>query len=178
MDSNQSAHIESTPPPAVSSLRSRFEQLAADTAAAAVAKRPASTYGLLTLEPPSPRPRASSGHNDPKPDPQSLRPASSSSDLKAGLKRPPPPPPARSSRAPSPAPNASPLLRPVAPNDPPSSPLIHEATLPSNAPSVSPHKSGSLSRKPPPPPPPPIHHDSKPEMQRSTDISSLINKFG
>ncbi|CCM00274.1 uncharacterized protein FIBRA_02304 [Fibroporia radiculosa] len=171
--------IESTPPPAVSSLRSRFEQLAADTASQLTTKRPMSSYGLLTAEPASPRPRASSGFNDPRPDIHILRPASSSSDLKTGVKRPPPPPPARSSRASSPAPPPlSPLLRPVPASDPPSLLLGSESTAPSSVRPVSPNKSGSLSRKPPPPPP---CHETKVEQTaspRAADVSTLVNKYG
>ncbi|KAH9928823.1 uncharacterized protein B0H18DRAFT_998868 [Fomitopsis serialis] len=154
MDSSSSPDIESTPPPAVSSLRSRFEQLAAGSSAAPGHKRPLSSHGLLTPEPSSPRPRAASGTDELRPDARLLRPTSSSSDLKTGTKRPPPPPPGRSSRAPSPAPLvSSPLLRPTLAAEPPSSPLVHDATLPSSR-SVSPNKTASLSRKPPPPPPP------------------------
>ncbi|KZT67027.1 hypothetical protein DAEQUDRAFT_427886 [Daedalea quercina L-15889] len=177
---SNSPDIESTPPPAVSSLRSRFEQLAAGSNAGQGPKRPLSSYGLLTPQPPSPRPRAASGSNELKPDARSLRSTSSSSDLKTGTKRPPPPPPGRSSRAASPAPPmSSPLLRPTPVAEPPlSSPLIHETTLP-NSRSVSPNKTASLSRKPPPPPPP---HFREPLVEVNpaarTSVSSLVTKFG
>ncbi|KAH9843546.1 uncharacterized protein C8Q71DRAFT_3565 [Rhodofomes roseus] len=174
-----SPDIESTPPPAVSSLRSRFEQLAAGSSAGPAPKRPISTHGLLTPEPLSPRPRAASGSNELRPDARSLRPTSSSSDLKTGTKRPPPPPPGRSSRAPSPAPAvSSPLLRATLAADPPSSPLVHETTLPTSRP-VSPNKSAPLSRKPPPPPPP---HFREPHSEVTSaerlSVSSLVTKFG
>lgn len=183
MDPSQSnsPDIESTPPPAVSSLRSRFEQLAASNGSPAPGpKRPLSTHGLLTPEPLSPRPRAASGSNELRPDARTLRPTSSSSDLKTGTKRPPPPPPpGRSSRAASPAPPmSSPLLRPVLVAEPPSSPLVHETTLPDSR-STSPSKSASLARKPPPPPPPharELHVEVTPAER--TSVSSLVTKFG
>ncbi|KAI0922136.1 hypothetical protein AcW2_006915 [Taiwanofungus camphoratus] len=176
MDSSPSPDIESPPPPAVSSLRSRFEKLAADTASIP-AKRPTSTYDLLSPEPPSPRPRALSSSSDFRPESQTLRPATSSSDLRTGARKPPPPPPARSSRAASPVPpTSSPLLRAVP--DPQSSPLIHEPSLPPEPRSVSPNKAALISRKPPPPPP---FQRSKLEAaipQRAADVSLLVNKFG
>ncbi|OBZ71955.1 Synaptojanin-1 [Grifola frondosa] len=166
--------IES-PSPAVSSLRSRFEKLAADTSLASTA-RPIGSHGLLTPEPLSPRPRAmSSSVNDSYPDSisqQTLRAASSSSDLKAGYKRPPPPPPLRTSRASSPAtPGASPLLRPVP--DPPSSQHDSTPIVESN-----PVKYAQLSRKPPPLPP---HQEASADLvmsSRSAGVASLISKFG
>ncbi|TFY62522.1 hypothetical protein EVG20_g6669, partial [Dentipellis fragilis] len=62
--------IESTPPPAVSSLRSKFEQLALDTSHATLAPKPPSSpkpqaRELLKPEPSSPRPRALSNPDDP-----------------------------------------------------------------------------------------------------------------
>jgi hypothetical protein len=136
--SSRGSIIESTPPPAVSSLRSRFEQLAADSFS-----RPQSA--LLVPDPSSPRPRAVSGTQEPRPQQHGhLRSASSSSDLNTGIKRPPPPPPppprasSRSSLVSSaaPTPSASPLLRPVPiPN---SSNALHGS-------SISPGKSPSMS---------------------------------
>src|SRR5882762_11670688 len=76
--------IETTPPPAVSSLRSRFEQLAVETS-------PGHQPGLLAVDP---RPRAISGTQETRPQyANHLRSTSSSSDLNTGAKRPPPPPP-------------------------------------------------------------------------------------
>ena len=122
MSSSRDSVIESTPPPAVSSLRSRFEQLAVDSLSR-------TQFGLLSVEPLSPRPRAISGTQETRPQHGHLRSASSSSDLNTGAKRPPPPPPPPrgsikpgfSSASPSPSPSASPLLRPVpVPNSSPS----------------------------------------------------------
>lgn len=179
---SNSPDIESTPPPAVSSLRSRFEQLAASsTSPASGPKPPLSTHGLLlTPELLSPRPRAASGPNDFRPDARALRPVSSSSDLKTVTKKPPPPPPpGRSSRAASPAPHmSSPLLRPTLAAEPPSSPIVHETTLP-NLRSPSPNKSISLARKPPPPPPPHSREllvEVTPAERAS--VSSLVTRFG
>jgi hypothetical protein len=109
------ADIDSGSLPAVKSLRSKFEQLAVDTAHNT--PRPSSSTGdLLHVDTPSPRVRRPSGsHLDFSPSQTHLRSSSSSSDLKVGTKRPPPPPPPRiakphpspkSSRSPSPLPSA------------------------------------------------------------------------
>jgi hypothetical protein len=130
--------VESVPTPAVSSLRSRFEQLAVDS----TIKLPSN--GRLTADPPSPRPRAASGSSGVQPDnprSETLRTSSSSSDLK-GSKRPPPPPPIRAS------PNATPLLRPTHISSSPS--LSHIAAYGS-----TPNLLNMTPMKKPPPPPPP-----------------------
>jgi hypothetical protein len=104
--------VDTEPPPAVKSLRSKFEQLAQVTS-------PNGNHGeyLSPVGRSSPRPRASSSTLDNShPEIQHLRSSSSSSDLKVGAKRPPPPPPSRGSKGPSPSPilpPSSPLLRPV-----------------------------------------------------------------
>ncbi|TBU29124.1 hypothetical protein BD311DRAFT_757015 [Dichomitus squalens] len=162
----QSDGIETTPPPAVSSLRSRFEKLAADSSAPAPSTLKPSTP--LTPAPapltPSPRPvhapeLESNNHY--------LHPASSSSDLRSLAKRPPPPPPLRpTSRAPSPALNRSPLLLP-------SSPARIESDLPPESTPV-PSKAAALARRPPPPPPLSQDHST----QRPMGISSLVKQFG
>lgn len=132
MDSSFDSAIESTPPPAVRSLRSKFEHLAV-----AISPSPPRTYlGLLSPEPTSPpRPRAVSGSQETRPQYGHLRSASSSSDLRTGSKRPPPPPPrgAKPIRPSSPAPSL--LLRPVPiPN---SSPLLPSISLLSSSPGKS-----------------------------------------
>lgn len=110
------SEIESKPPPPVSSLRSRFEQLGVGPVP--TLSNSQSSLGLLSAEPTSPRQRAVSGSHEERPQYSTshLRSASSSSDLKSGAKRPPPPPPPPrglkpTGSAPSPAP--SPLLRPT-----------------------------------------------------------------
>ena len=166
--------IETAAPPAVSSLRSRFEKLAADSSAASTSslKPPASGSHSHLAVPPSPRLRPAPEHERDPSDSSihSLRPATSFSDLKATAKRPPPPPPFRPpSRAPSPAnPRVSPLLRPV----PDPSPSLIDHNLPAEPVSVA-AKAALLSRRPPPPPP---AHDLP--GQRASGVSSLIKQFG
>lgn len=166
--------IESTPAPAVSSLRSRFEKLAADSSKTAT-QRPVSSYGLLTTDPPSPRPRTRSGTYDPKPDTHSLRAASSSSDLRT-TKIPPSQlsPSAGSSRATSPAPPI-PNFQTRPPSEHPSQEVVSVASA-STTPLTTP-------KKPPPPPPPPhpLHSYSDPSVHGNNGtngVASLINKFG
>ncbi|KZT13236.1 uncharacterized protein LAESUDRAFT_36084 [Laetiporus sulphureus 93-53] len=179
MDASQvSPGIESTPAPAVSSLRSRFEQLAADTAATSVTSRPSSTYGYLSPDPSGSRPRANSAFIEAKQDLHALRPASSSSDLKSGTKRPPPPPPTRHSGSSSPSPRPSPLLRPVIIPDPSPSPLVTESILVLDSRPSSSVNPTALARKPPPPPPLLEHRSESTASQRSSAVSSLVSKFG
>ncbi|KAI0637568.1 hypothetical protein C8Q77DRAFT_375154 [Trametes polyzona] len=174
--------IESTPPPAVSSLRSRFEKLAADASPAsssASSLKPSGSAHHLTPVPPSPRlrphPPAEGEHDSPVPRSPLLRPVSSASDLKAATKRPPPPPPVRpSSRAPSPAnPRVSPLVHPVSDSTipPPEHELLSESISTSSVSS----RAASISRRPPPPPPLASQDQSTP---RTPAVSSLIKQFG
>ncbi|RPD62171.1 hypothetical protein L227DRAFT_51701 [Lentinus tigrinus ALCF2SS1-6] len=165
--------IETSASPAVSSLRSRFEKLAADSSTPSTSSlKPPGTPNTHLAVPLSPRLRPAPEHNREPSDSSihSLRPVSSSSDLKASPKRPPPPPPLRpSSRAPSPAnPRLSPLLRPV--HDPSPSLFEYDATP---EPSSVVDKAALLSRRPPPPPP---AHDHP--AQRASGVSSLIKQFG
>ncbi|KAI0706882.1 hypothetical protein C8T65DRAFT_220373 [Cerioporus squamosus] len=161
--------IETAAPPAVSSLRSRFEKLAADSSPASTSslKPPAPGSHTHLAVPPSPRLRPAPEHDRESSDSSihSLHPSSSSSDLKATAKRPPPPPPLRpSSRAPSPAnPRVSPLLRPVA--DASAALVDHDITA---EPASVAAKAALLSRRPPPPPP----------HERASGVSSLIKQFG
>ena len=158
--------IETAAPPAVSSLRSRFEKLAAESSPSL---KPSPSGSHLSPVPSSPRLSAS-----PAPDHgripsdasvRSLHSSSSTSDLKAGAKRPPPPPPPL--RAPSPAnPRRSPLLRSVPDHTPsPSEPdlLLDTPLTP---------KPASLRRPPPPPP------TQDQPIQRSTGVSDIIKQFG
>lgn len=124
--------IDTGPPPAVKSLRSRFEQLALETSnkpspSSTFSQRQNNGNDLLTpAGQSSPRQRSTSAtftSLPTDPGPQShhhLRNVSSSSDLQSGINRPPPPPPpsrtlkgSSSSPIPSPSPSPSPLLRPV-----------------------------------------------------------------
>ncbi|KAI0640536.1 hypothetical protein C8Q79DRAFT_443107 [Trametes meyenii] len=168
--------IESAPSPAVSSIRLRFEKLAADSSSAPTSNtlKPPGSPRLAPV-PPSPRMRphapAEGDHDLPVPRSPALRPATSASDLKAGAKRPPPPPPGRpSSRAPSPAnPRISPLVRPV-----PDSGTATPDHEPLSEPISASAKAASISRRPPPPPPPSQDHSA----QRTPGVSSLIKQFG
>ena len=166
--------IETTAPPAVSSLRSRFERLAADSSVPPSHSPKPSTSGTHLSASPiplSPRlvasPAPDHGRIPSDSSVRSLNPSSSSSDLKAAAKRPPPPPPVL--RAPSPAnPRRSPLLRPVPDHTPTASEHDLHADIPSGTP-----KPSSLSRRPPPPPP---TQDSS--AQRSSGVHDLIKQFG
>lgn len=163
--------VEETHTPAVSSLRSKFEQLAVDTSKSAHRLSSASTQDIALLAPPdsgSPRPRASSTSNEQKPSPKLLRAASSSSDLKVYERRPPPTPPQRNSQVNTPA--GSPLLRPTALQGPESSPISSPSLLSLDA------KKALLARKPPPPPPntPRIE---PPEPVGGPSVSALRSKF-
>lgn len=141
MDSND---IESKPPPPVSSLRSRFEQLAVQTQPSS--SKPSPQLGLLSPEQTSPRQRAVSGTQETRPQAVHLRSASSSSDLKYGAKRPPPPPPPRGAK-PATSPSPSPLMRPVPiPN---STPLTSNIGLPSSSPGKSSTPSSTGDREVP-----------------------------
>ncbi|KAJ7250419.1 Endonuclease/exonuclease/phosphatase [Mycena rebaudengoi] len=93
--------IDTVSLPAVKNLRSKFEQLAQTGS-----KGP----GLAPIF--APRPRATSStfsNGDKAPSSPTLRPSSSSSELRLSRKPPPPPP----SRSAAPSPTASPLLRPA-----------------------------------------------------------------
>ncbi|KAI9059017.1 hypothetical protein FKP32DRAFT_1181093 [Trametes sanguinea] len=172
--------IESAPSPAVSSLRSRFEKLAADSSAApttpSASLKPSGSVHHLAAVPPSPRlkPLLHPDPDHPSLEPRSplLRPASSASDLKAATKRPPPPPPGRpSSRAPSPANvRVSPLVRPVPDSSSGSTPE-HE---PLSEPASVVAKPSSAIRRPPPPPPPGHDHPAA----KNPAVSSIIKQFG
>lgn len=122
--------LDTGPPLAVKSLRSRFEQLTLETS-----QRPNSISTSSSLQnesrdviaggESSPRQRSTSGTFTHGPissnlhDPHHhLRSASSSSDLQFGIRRPPPPPPPsrginHKTSSPIPSPSPSPLLRPV-----------------------------------------------------------------
>ncbi|KAF8959542.1 Endonuclease/exonuclease/phosphatase [Flammula alnicola] len=134
----ESSEIDQESLHAVKSLRSKFEKLASETVSS---QRVSGNGDLLAVAAPSsPRPRATSSSqvDGPPPDALYLRASSSSSDLKAPLKRvPPPPPPPRGSKSvipsPLPSPSPSPLLRPV-PIPPTSNSSIKDLSLP---PSVS-----------------------------------------
>ncbi|KAI0751782.1 hypothetical protein C8Q80DRAFT_597945 [Daedaleopsis nitida] len=173
-----SDNIETAPPPAVSSLRSKFERLAADSSTAPSTLKPSSSHLTASPVPPSPRLSASPIPPSPRLRPtfehdrepsdssiHSLRLASSSSDLKAPTKRPPPPPPQRPpSRAPSPAPpRSSPLLRPVFDTAQPNVDQDTSVDILAATPKAS------LARRPPPPPP---------QEHRSPGVPSLIKQFG
>ena len=122
--------IESKYPPSVSSLRSRFEQLAVKTQSSL--PKPPQQLGLLSSESASPRPRAASTQES-RPLATQLRSASSSSDLRYGAKKPPPPPPPRGVKL---ATSDSPLMRPAPiPNF---TPLISTIGLPGSSPRKSP----------------------------------------
>ncbi|THH32183.1 hypothetical protein EUX98_g2010 [Antrodiella citrinella] len=131
--------IETTPPPAVSNLRNRFEQLAVQSNSSPPLKSPIVRHSLL---PSSPRPRLLD-FSDSSPEPRpSIRPVSSISDLQSALKLAP-------SRPEIPSAPSSPLLRPTVP--------------PSHSTSDT-ARSAALSRKPPPPPP--LHN--KPHVPTAT----------
>nr|VWO96820.1 Heme/hemoglobin uptake outer membrane receptor PhuR [Ganoderma boninense] len=93
--------IETAPPPAVSSLRSRFEKLAADSSTspnASLKPGPAHSFLAPASIPSSPRLKPTSVPSEHDRDaseqhPHFLHPSSSSSDLRTPGKRPPPPPP-------------------------------------------------------------------------------------
>ncbi|GLB33204.1 putative inositol polyphosphate phosphatase, catalytic domain [Lyophyllum shimeji] len=130
--------IDTERPPPVQSLRSKFEQLAVQKSPRSHQRNGSGNQGdlLAPSAPVSPRPRATSNtYSDVPPDTHTLRPSSSSSDLKIGTKRPPPPPPppSRPSKvllgSPVPALSPSPLLRPV---PIPPSPRLNAASLATN----------------------------------------------
>ncbi|KAF8075794.1 Endonuclease/exonuclease/phosphatase [Lyophyllum atratum] len=142
MERHTSDNIDTERPPAVQSLRSKFEQLAANISPKSHQRHSSGNQGdfLTSSTPVSPRPRATSNThpNDPS-DAKNLRPSSSSSDLKVGTKRPPPPPPpARTPKtvasSPVPASLPSPLLRPVpVPPGANGSQRVSPASLPPNS---------------------------------------------
>lgn len=158
-------------PLAVSALRNRFEKLALDT----VIARPKATTStskandsndLLSVTETHQR---SLSDNDAEAmlrsvdSSSSLRSATSSSDLKQ--RRPPPPPPAtRSPKPSSPAPLASPLLRPA-------STSVNSAPIVSSISQVI-EKPSLTSRKPPPPPVAALRG------QNEADKEDGVNGFG
>ena len=162
MSDQSTPDIETTPSPAVSSLRSRFEKLASESSADVPFKRPPSSLATHdTLDAPSHHARTPSNASDHPP--SFLRPASSStSDMTAALRRPPPPPPSHRSVSPSPSFTTSPLIRPV-PDSTSSSAIPEVNVVNERAQVVKP----TVQRKPPPPPPP---------SQRKS-AEGLSNKF-
>lgn len=169
--------VETSRLPAVSSLKSHFEQIANSSSQPIASKKPTvsglgfptSTSGLLTADRTiSPRQRISSGdlhfrvndHDDEQPSQVHLRSASSSSDLRSSKRPPPPPPPNRSTKLASP--NASPNLRSV-----PISPLPNPSTSPTK-------------RPPPPIPSSPIHKSDSPlpQIGSITSIRGRFSRFG
>ncbi|KAF5371467.1 hypothetical protein D9615_009590 [Tricholomella constricta] len=141
MDQSTTEHIDTERPPAVQSLRSRFEQLAVNLSPKSHHRHSSGNTGdlLAPRTPGSPRPRASSNTQSDEPSgTHHLRSSSSSSDLKVGTKRPPPPPPpSRPSKgltgSPTPALSPSPLLRPVpVPPGAHGSPRLGSSSLPTN----------------------------------------------
>lgn len=135
--------IETSPPPAVSNLRSRFEQLAVQSNPAPPNKSPVIRHSLL---PPSPRPRPADLSDTESPS-TSLRATPSISDLQATLKLAP--------------------LRPVDGPSAPSSPLLRPTVPPPSPPTSDATKTALLSRKPPPPPPPHTRPTIAPTAARS-----------
>ena len=170
--------IESAPPPAVSSLRSRFEKLAADSSVSShpsLKPSPAPAHSFLapasTPSSPQLRPSPIPEHDRDVSEqhPHFLHPSSSSSDVRIVGKRPPPPPPSPlcpPSRTPSPAPARSPLLRPV-------SPAVTDLDVPQESLTAA-AKVAALARRPPPPPPPSQDHAA----HRTAPVSSLVKQFG
>ncbi|CAL1701914.1 unnamed protein product [Somion occarium] len=154
--------VETTPSPAVSSLRSRFEKLATEAAVEAPFKRPPSSLSVHDSSDSSiHHARTASNASDHPPPSQYLRPVSSSSDMKAGIRRPAPPPPSHRAASPSPHPSSSPLIRPVPDSIQPA--LLPEVNVVDERSLSKP----ALQRKPPPPPPP---------LQRRS-AEGLSNKF-
>jgi hypothetical protein len=114
MASVDPSEVDSQSLPAVSSLRSKFEQISRDLSPLA-RPRPLSNYDHDRLSPEPSRHRQRTGSlskSQPREDHQ-LRTASSSSDLKVALMRPPPPPPPNRATKPPTSPAVSPLLRSV-----------------------------------------------------------------
>lgn len=156
--------IETGRPPAVSSLKSHFEQIANTSSQITLSKKPTvsglglptSTGGLLTADRRvTPRQRTSSGDLQSQIDDYDNGHGSpSSSDLRS-FKRPPPPPPIRSSKTASP--NASPRLHPV------QTPLPNLSASP-------------IKRPPPPIPPSPILKSDLP-LPLPGNVASIRGKF-
>ena len=169
----ESESIETSKLPAVSSLKSHFEQIANTNSQLPASKKPTvsglgfptTASGLLTADRTvSPRQRTSSGdfhhrnddHDDGQRPAVHLRSASSSSDLRSSKRPPPPPPPTRSTKPASPGP--SPHLRPI---------LI----------SSLPNHSISLTKRPPPPiPSSPIHKSDMP-LPSTGNVNSIRGKL-
>jgi hypothetical protein len=150
--------IDVDPPPAVKSLRSKFEKLALDTNT----RRTPTTQNFLIIDPAQARPRAVSSSESPPPDTHYLRSSSSSSDLKT-IKRPPPPPP-RISKPASPRHSASPLLRPVPP------PTVALVATSNGSPLNSPKKTTIASNI--------FAHENDDTSPSSSDsVASLRSKF-
>lgn len=155
--------IETSPSPAVSSLRSRFEKLASVSSGDVPYKRPSSSLAVHdSLDSSHRHGRTPSNASDHPPTTPFLHPTTSSSDMSTSLRRPPPPPPSNRSVSPAPSITSSPLIRPI-PDDvqPPAIPEVNVVNERSQI--VKP----VLQRKPPPPPPP---------SQRKS-AEGLSNKF-
>lgn len=167
----ESESVETSRPPAVSSLKSHFEQIANANSQTPSNKKPtvpglglpASTSGLLIADHRvNSRQRLSSGDLYPQADDRDddhhpaghLRSSSSSSDLK----RPPPPPPARSSK----------------PTSPSSSPRSHPIPILSLSP---PNLSTSPTKRPPPPIPPSPSPKSNLPLPQTGNVASMREKF-
>ena len=170
----ESESVETSRPPAVSSLKSHFEQIANANSQTATGKKPTvsglglptSTSGLLTADHRvSSRQRLSSGDLHPQADDRDddhrpvghLRSSSSSSDLRSP-KRPPPPPPTRSSKPASPG--ASPRSRPT--------------PIPSLPP---PNPSAGPTKRPPPPIPPSPNPKSDLPLPQTRNVASMRERF-
>ena len=169
---SEAQSIETSKLPAVSSLKSHFEQIANANSQIPVNKKPTvpglgfptSSSGLLTADGGvTPRQRTSSGDfhlrvdnpGDAQRPAVHLRSASSSSDLRSS-KRPPPPPPTRPTKPASPS--ASPHLRSI-----PISSLANPST--------------TLAKRPPPPiPSSPIHKSDSP-LPPAGNINYMRGRF-
>ncbi|KAF7984888.1 hypothetical protein HWV62_10883 [Athelia sp. TMB] len=123
MDPSSDNDIETAPPPAFSSLRSKFEQLGVDKSSTPSGK---GFLGTRSPGPSSPRPREVS-LGKPPPRISELAATASGMDSRLGIKRPPPPPPRTPHSTPSTA-AKSPLHRPVPTPTP--SPLFGQQALP------------------------------------------------
>lgn len=129
MDPSDGSDIETAALPAVSSLRSKFEQLGVGKPPLPAGRNP---LGSRSPGPSNPRP----------PDLPSRKPSQayngeqtaeiSATDLKAGIRRAPPVPPRTPQPASTPLPVLSPLFRPIP--TPSASPLIGQQALPGSSP--------------------------------------------
>ncbi|KAI5116766.1 hypothetical protein M0805_004983 [Coniferiporia weirii] len=158
---------ENTQPPAFNALRSKFEKLAQGTpppparltlSTPTLPPRQDNTDLLSPASPASGRQRTlSNGHLDADaPSMHSLRPSSSSSDLKLARRPPPPPPPAPR----SPKPFISPVLQPT--------------PAPAPIPAINGLDRPALNTRKPPPPP---VESPEPEVPPAGAVASLRSKF-